>query len=367
MCQGRRAFSLWQPALLAVLWFVYDTSGPYTAPRSNGSLGSPLRGSHSLVQAPQSPIPLPAHLAAHPPPCAGSVALLPAPREPKAAGNQPTLWSRLPSWACEDEQARAAYRASGSTDPAPASASFGKSVRLGDEDLFAYSTYFFGVRNGLILESGALDGKQHSNSNLFVHALGWRALHVEASPFNWRALVRQRPESINIHAALCSRPQQLTFVYKEANDAVAGLWELMSPSSQRGFWGHLLNSPEKLAAFPKVSCVPVQSLLDMFRITHIDFWVLDIEGGELDAVQSVDFTRTRVDVIVVEAFYDPEQDERVRAALTRVGFVLHSLQEVATGGGNMWYTHHSFVPRGEPGVVQTPGSTPRPRVGKAGG
>ena len=238
---------------------------------------------------------------------------------------------------------------------------------MGDEDLFAYSTYFFGVRNGLILESGALDGKQHSNSNLFVHALGWRALHVEASPFNWRALVRQRPESINIHAALCSRPQQLTFVYKEANDAVAGLWELMSPSSQRGFWGHLLNSPEKLAAFPKVSCVPVQSLLDMFRITHIDFWVLDIEGGELDAVQSVDFTRTRVDVIVVEAFYDPEQDERVRAALTRVGFVLHSLQEVATGGGTCGTPTTRSSPGGSRGWCKRPDPPPGRGWGKRGG
>lgn len=76
-------------------------------------------------------------------------------------------------------------------------------------------------------ESGALDGLIFSTSKLFVSGLNWRAIHIEASPSNTMALRVNRPESVNIHAAVCDRTRLMTFVSKSSADAVGGLWELM--------------------------------------------------------------------------------------------------------------------------------------------
>ena len=99
------------------------------------------------------------------------------------------------------------------------------------EDDYAHKNFFAGRRNGLILESGALDGVQFSVSNFFVRARGWRAVHVEGSPHSFEALARNRPESLNINAAICSRLAPLHYVSRAegANGGAAGgFWEFLS-------------------------------------------------------------------------------------------------------------------------------------------
>ena len=66
---------------------------------------------------------------------------------------------------------------------------------------------------------------------MFVSGLNWHAIHIEASPFNTVELRKKRPESVNLHAAICGNTRLLTFVSKPGSPsylgAVGGLWELM--------------------------------------------------------------------------------------------------------------------------------------------
>ena len=52
------------------------------------------------------------------------------------------------------------------------------SLAQDQEDVWLYENWFYGMRNGIIMESGALDGLLFSNSYLFESYLGWTALHV---------------------------------------------------------------------------------------------------------------------------------------------------------------------------------------------
>ena len=47
-----------------------------------------------------------------------------------------------------------------------------------DEDMWLMNNWFYGVKNGVIIESGALDGILYSNSNLFESFLNWTAILV---------------------------------------------------------------------------------------------------------------------------------------------------------------------------------------------
>ena len=74
------------------------------------------------------------------------------------------------------------------------------------EDSFLYDNYFYNHKNGVIVESGALDGLTFSTSWTFDKLLNWTPVHVEGSPLNYANLTRHRPDALNANVALCSHP-----------------------------------------------------------------------------------------------------------------------------------------------------------------
>ncbi|RYH29803.1 hypothetical protein EON65_07265 [archaeon] len=46
------------------------------------------------------------------------------------------------------------------------------------EDVWLYENWFYGMKNGVIMESGALDGVLYSNSLMFESFANWTAIHV---------------------------------------------------------------------------------------------------------------------------------------------------------------------------------------------
>ena len=46
------------------------------------------------------------------------------------------------------------------------------------EDIWIYENWFYGMSNGIIVESGALDGKLYSTSSLFTSFAQWSAIHI---------------------------------------------------------------------------------------------------------------------------------------------------------------------------------------------
>jgi hypothetical protein len=87
-------------------------------------------------------------------------------------------------------------------------------ARAGDasHDIYAYENWFYGIKNGIIVESGALDGKLFSTSHMFEYYANWTAIHVEADLKNYQALCSNRQGSLNINCALCDIPTTLHYV-----------------------------------------------------------------------------------------------------------------------------------------------------------
>ncbi len=71
----------------------------------------------------------------------------------------------------------------------------------------------------------------------------------------------------------------------------------------------------------QVPCLPLHDVLGPLGIQHINFYVLDVEGGELMVLKSVDFSRLSFDVIVVEADgTNQTKDEAVQQLLAGAGY-----------------------------------------------
>ena len=46
------------------------------------------------------------------------------------------------------------------------------------EDVWLYENYFYGMKDGIIMESGALNGILFSTSFMFEHFANWTSIHV---------------------------------------------------------------------------------------------------------------------------------------------------------------------------------------------
>jgi hypothetical protein len=105
-------------------------------------------------------------------------------------------------------------------------------------------------------------------------------------------------------------------------------------------WYKQLDTAPKTA----VPCVPLHDILAHYNIQHVDFFSLDVEGGELMVLQSIDFDCFSFDVAVVELDgTNKAKDERVRSLLSDAGYAQHS--EVHN---NTWFVRQGFLPSPAP-------------------
>ena len=232
------------------------------------------------------------------------------------------------------------------------------------EDIWMYENAFYGVRNGIFLESGALDGLLYSNSFFFEYYVGWKAIHIgnslpiyslpisnyhffllEADVQNFQKLALNRKKSTNINAALCNNETEMHYISKPSQGAVNGIYEFMSEDLKKIFHLDILNNPSLLSSYPTVMCKSPKNLFSMLGIRRggfydIDIWVLDVEGAELEVLKGVDFNLVTIKYIAMECDGNGET-ERDRAKiefLAEVGYKCTFVER------NCMCAHKSFVP-----------------------
>jgi hypothetical protein len=157
--------------------------------------------------------------------------------------------------------------------------------------------YFNGLCGGSYIEMGALNGVLFSNSHVFNKAFGWKGLLVELSPSNYKELVENRRDEIAVvHAAVCTNHQTVHYAAGD-NQAVGGIWEFASPAFRNQWWKGVT-----LDTLPAIECSPLQDIISkhVSKEAYFDFFSLDIEGAELVALESIDFTKVGFGIILVE-------------------------------------------------------------------
>lgn len=160
------------------------------------------------------------------------------------------------------------------------------------EDVWLYENWFYGIKNGIIVESGALDGLLFSTSYMFENFANWTAIHVgkmfltcrlhrfhsllEADPMNFYKLKFNRENAINVNGALCSESKLLHYSSLGVVP-VRGFIEFMSPSFIKKWHGKIYNNKTSIDELPTVQCLPMKLLLHELHVKHIDIWILDVE------------------------------------------------------------------------------------------
>lgn len=132
---------------------------------------------------------------------------------------------------------------------------------------------------GVVLEMGALDGLKFSISKFFEDELHWRSILIEANPNNFKKLLKNRPRATNINTAICNQ-ESIAFV---GEGAVGGVPQFMRGGHQERW----ISDDDNEVTVP---CTSFERVFRDHDVSGIDVLVLDIEGGEYEALKLMDWS-----------------------------------------------------------------------------
>lgn len=180
------------------------------------------------------------------------------------------------------------------------------------QDAYVYNKFFVGKIGGVFIDIGANDGITLSNSYFFETQLGWTGICVEPLPAVFEKLRRNR-SSICIEGCVYDKADTVSFLSISGGpDMLSGIVDNYHPA-------HLQRIEREVAetggAYEKIQvrCYAFNDLLASNNIYHVDYLTIDTEGGELEILKSIDFSRFDISVIDVENNYNDPEFERYMA------------------------------------------------------
>ena len=182
------------------------------------------------------------------------------------------------------------------------------------EDIFLLQNFINQpVIDGFYVEIGALDGIRYSNSYFFEKYFGFRGMLVEAQDHMFRSLKSYRPNNILINKAISTSSNPVEFI---GHDPCGGIKDTM-PHKHMQVW-------HKNAKTYQVETDRFDKLFDFHNINYVDFMVIDVEGGELDVLYTIDFSKVQIYVICIELDgQNVIKDNHCRKLLSNHGFTFY--------------------------------------------
>ena len=174
------------------------------------------------------------------------------------------------------------------------------------------------IEQGFFIEAGANNGFYQSNTLFLEKALGWTGILVEPNTNAYKQCLNVRPKSTVINCALVDDPEiefvTGYFTSEHPSQSLTGKIAEQKDSNDQNF-NHRKRMPVPAATLTKI--------LESYKVENIDFFSLDVEGYELDALKGLDFERWRPNLICVES-YKRENFFDLKKLLSLHGYIMLS-------------------------------------------
>ena len=168
-----------------------------------------------------------------------------------------------------------------------------KSYSFGGCDLLI-DYIFRSKKKGFYLDVGC----QHpvSNNNTYLlYKRGWSGINIDLDPKNIRLFDLERPDEINICKCVSSDNSKKDLFFFHSGSPINSL-EKKTTKDKSNF------------SLKKIETFTLNSILEDYKIQHIDYFNLDVEGHELDVLNNFNIQKYKPKVISVE-FIDFQMNE----------------------------------------------------------
>jgi FkbM family methyltransferase len=204
-----------------------------------------------------------------------------------------TLQFQLNHTKAEDEQLVAFVR-SLVHPPFPASERNLSDKARTDFSQIGQSKYIDGLlgsrRDGFFVEAGGYNGEDHSNSLFFELNRNWEGILIEPNNTNFNKIISKKRRTYALNACITDKVTVAKFIAFEYS-ALSGLDSLMSDHHRkRGKTGQVTFVP----------CFSLVTILKAINVNKVDYFSLDVEGGESFVLKAIDFSKVDIKSLTIE-------------------------------------------------------------------
>lgn len=226
-------------------------------------------------------------------------------------------------WAMVSTQARASWCDALMRDPRPADRECSPRSPSGcpagvaprffsqfGQDEWLWTHHFRHLRRpGVFVDLATNDPIGISNTYFLEHCLGWSGLCIEPNGNYHSRIIEHRSCEL---IPLCVANHSMTVSFIEAG-GLSGIADTNKNVDGNYTWQKGVNTAPRR----RITCTRLAQLLHRRGVTRVDYLSLDIEGGEVEALQSVDWSAVRIDVISLE---EESVDKAATKFLTDMGY-----------------------------------------------
>jgi FkbM family methyltransferase len=174
------------------------------------------------------------------------------------------------------------------------------------------------MSDGFYVDVGAHHPYRYSNT-CFFYKRGWRGINIDAMPGSMTKFRKQRPRDINVESGIGRAGTSKFYVFNAP--ALNTFDEELAKARSNGRW--------RITQTLDVPRVPLSEVLKQHLPENqaIDFLTVDVEGFDLDVLQSNDWQRYRPSVVLVETLGRSLDDlalDPVTGYMRSLGYVAYS-------------------------------------------
>jgi len=168
------------------------------------------------------------------------------------------------------------------------------------QDKFVNDSYFRSMNNGFFVEIGAYNGIDGSNCYFFEKFLNWSGIAIEPSPTQFLALQKNRKCKC-VNKAVAKKSEKIEFI-----DVIEGYTQ-MSGINNSSYQKTLEIIKKDLRTVLEKKIVEAATFSEIVEYNYlIDYLSIDVEGGETDILESIDFNLYQIKVLSIENNYPNE-------------------------------------------------------------
>jgi len=170
------------------------------------------------------------------------------------------------------------------------------------QDKMIKKNFFDGKKKGFFIEIGAYDGISGSNCYHFERFLDWDGIAIEPSNIQFEKLKKNRKCKV-LNNAISDEVKEVEFI--EVTEGLTQMSGINDSSFERNLKIISNNQASKTDSI-KLKTITFDEIVPKNK--DIDYLSIDIEGGEMNLLKSIDFKTNSIKVISVENNIPEEQN-----------------------------------------------------------
>ncbi|XP_015606729.1 uncharacterized protein LOC107273247 [Cephus cinctus] len=177
-------------------------------------------------------------------------------------------------------------------------------------------------KGGFFVECGAYDGETRSNTLNLERFYNWTGLLIEADPINFTKMLIKNRKAWLTPSCLSIEPRPMVANFLMAKN----IGRLHDPEhSEEG----IENTADvaHTGTHVKVQCFPLATYAAALDVTTIDYFSLDIEGNEMEVLETIPFDRLDIKTLSVEYVHGKKDRDYMINFMKKRGYHVYNFVE----------------------------------------